>query len=979
MIFPLEIRAAIAACALLFSPPAAAQLLGWRSATATSGTGDSSFVSVQNEEVDGLRKVYMAGNGSSNFLFGALDLLPLPARQSGIVVAGNREAQTGNVKPAWQSRAESSRSVVFTDLALIPDTRAMAVVGRFERDIVFKDGLLGAIGLPLGRVALSTDGGTHGFIAIIDRQTGTWKSAFVTAGLLPTSVSSDASNSVVVTGQGALAARYAVSNGQLVWKTTASAATSSQVHVAARPGSPVFVLGEESSAAEGVVLSALDSLTGTRLWTRHMGGPGNDAASGLAIDNFDRIHLAFQADHGQSTFSSVSIPVTDPLAGDTLFTAALSPEGTLEWAVPVSRPTGGGSITCADLAVDSTGGTWLACSVAGSWSFGGSAVTDYHQDAVALHVDAAGNAKSGFRANHDNADGVIRAISAAAPGEVFVAGDYIGTAAPVFGTLPALPAHPVRGAFMATLEIVSGQKLWVARPNPDAPSLLSLLGLRDLLELLGASVYAEVDADPGPKAISFWGTPGILAALLADPRIILTPESDLEPSGTISSPGWGLARLGGATSATAPYHYPDNTRPVRLYLIDTAVANPSNWIGANPKLKLEKSVLIRGSGDPVDSSQFKHGTQMLSLVGGMETGAAPGTPIRVVNYDIYPQGNTTTTTLLAKAVTEAVKDYRNSKNPLPSAICIATSSSTATTSYTLQSAIESALAEGIPVIVSAGNKGANAGNYIPSSYGSKAGVICIGAADNTDTILSSSNRGAAVDLLAPGKNLRTYGIDKQTRIETMTGTSPAAGLATALVLGELSAKGYRTPSQVERALLGYAKATSSLPLLRAAPLPTANPGSTPDPEPPTEENPPPAEEIQPPDEESPATPDGQVTDPANPVALGAEDSAFAAISHTTTSDSDADGIADVLEIFHGSDAQSAGSTTPGPSLTLSAPGEMQFSFPISHALFDASQPFTLKNGYAWRIRCSGEMKSWSVPAGSLAASTDAEGRLWLTD
>ena len=956
MTFYIKCCLALVVAAVALPRSLTAQVLEWHGGIATSGTGASTFVAVETSETSGSQTVFMAGNGSSNFQLEALKLLALPARPSGVVVGATRNAATGTLAPDWQARAESSMSVTFTDLALLPATNQLVICGHFEKDITFKADLLGLPVPLIGEILLSPGSGTHGFFALVDRSSGAWQSAFLTPGILPTSITCDSATSTIITGQGTLAARFSVSNGALVWETAATLATTRQVHIAARSGSSVFVLGEESSAlpAEGVVLTCLNPASGAVLWTRRMGGPGRDVACGLAVDDFACIHLSFRSTYSLSTFGSFPIAVADPTSGDTLFTTAISPDGSLNWIVPVSRPSPQDPalpnvLASSNLAVDSTGGTWLACTAAGTWAFGDSPATLFTQDPLVIHVDAAGTIHEWMRASGDHSTGSVNAIAVAGLRTIFSAGDYSGTSAPDFSPLPALPIHLVSAAFLASLEAKADQQLWVARPNPASPALLSIPALRSLLELLGASVYAEVDSTPGPQAISFWATPAILAALLVDPRVIVTPESQLRPSGANGTPGWGLARIGGATSETASYNYPDSINPVRLYFIDTAVANPSNWIGANPKLTLEKSVLIRGSGDPVSSSEFKHGTQMLSLIAGRETGATPGTPIRVVNYDIYPQGGTTSTTLLAKAVTEAVKDYRNSTNPLPAAICIASSSTAAATSYTLQSSIQMAISEGIPVIISAGNLGANASAYIPSAYGTIEGVICTGATDRSDKRLTSSNFGAAVDLLAPGLEIRTLGINPAAPFELMSGTSPAAALAAAAALIEISVNGTRSPAVIESALKATAaKPSSGPPLLRVIVAPPA------------------------------IAPDGPITDPASPIPLSSNSSGFAEGSGTAPADSDSDGIPNLVETFRGTNPALKETVNPLPAISLSANQQTQFCFPISRDLFDSSHPFSLRNGYIWRVRCTATFTSWNVPNGSLSKFTDAAGQVWIT-
>jgi Subtilase family len=509
------------------------------------------------------------------------------------------------------------------------------------------------------------------------------------------------------------------------------------------------------------------------------------------------------------------------------------------------------------------------------------------------------------------------------------------------------------------------KKLYVIRPNPEAPQVVSHDHIVTHLAGVGATPEVKINGqglNPLLTSVSAYLSPPVFTALSRNPHLIISEEISMSASGINSSPDPSLVRIGEAFSKASTYHFPETFRPVRLYLIDTAIATSQEWISKNPKLSVEQTILIRGSSDPETSSSFTHATQLLSLVGGIDTGAAPGTPLNIINYDIYPNGNSTSVSLLAKAVTEAVRHYRDSPEEIPSAICIATSSSTPASSYTLRSAIETAIANGIPVIVSAGNLGADASLHIPSAYGTLEGVICIGSSDLSGTPLPSSNHGAPVDLLAPGLNLRTHTPDSSGAYGEMTGTSPAAALTTALALIEMSANGQRTPAAVEAALKSSAKPSSPLSLLRSsvspvtdATLPERGTSSTP-----TE------------------APDGPITTPSSPTLLGQTATPSSSTATTPSPDQDADGSPDSLEVFHGSDPSDAASLPLAPFLSTPSGGKVSYTFPIAPFLLDSASPFILQNNYTWSIECSDSLKTWQIPFGHLSKSTDDQGRIWLT-
>ncbi len=279
------------------------------------------------------------------------------------------------------------------------------------------------------------------------------------------------------------------------------------------------------------------------------------------------------------------------------------------------------------------------------------------------------------------------------------------------------------------------------------------------------------------------------------------------PNGEIADAGWALARLNDADNLSATsYTYQETTNPVRLYLIDTAI-NPAAaytyWFRRNPKLAITTKVRV-GAGKP---RAFQHGTKMLSMIAGPETGAAQGTPIQAVIYDVYEGATeaaaTTDSANLSMALGQARIHHLSANPRIPGVVCIASGSSTPEVSGMLQSSINSAVAAGLTVVVSAGNLDKDVAlGYIPAVYGTAPGVICVGATGMNNEKYPTSNWGEPLDLSAPGENVRTLNYVKPVpgAYDLMSGTSPSAALTTAVALIELSKDPSLTPAQVEEKL-----------------------------------------------------------------------------------------------------------------------------------------------------------------------------------
>jgi subtilisin family serine protease len=117
--------------------------------------------------------------------------------------------------------------------------------------------------------------------------------------------------------------------------------------------------------------------------------------------------------------------------------------------------------------------------------------------------------------------------------------------------------------------------------------------------------------------------------------------------------------------------------------------------------------------------------------------------------------------------------------------------------YATNDAIERAVADGITVVVAAGNESTDSCSKSPASAPN---AITVGATASDDSRAFYSNFGACIDIFAPGSSIISAGISSTTATAQMSGTSMAsphvAGVA-AIILG--NAKGL-SPAQVDARL-----------------------------------------------------------------------------------------------------------------------------------------------------------------------------------
>jgi hypothetical protein len=220
-------------------------------------------------------------------------------------------------------------------------------------------------------------------------------------------------------------------------------------------------------------------------------------------------------------------------------------------------------------------------------------------------------------------------------------------------------------------------------------------------------------------------------------------------------------------------------------------------------------------------------------------------------------------------------------------------------------------------------------NFVPSAFGSEAGVICVGASDQGNSRYSSSNHGSAVDFYAPGVNVQTLNVASPFGAKVgVTGTSAAAAMATGSALATLSMNPNLTPAELESRLKLSAFATDKLEVAQSAKI------------------------IE--------------------------------IVQLVPTDSDGDGAHDVLETFSGTDPIDPSDYPSSPSVSgRTASGgqtSISYTFLVDNSLFDKHvDPYTLSNGIKWKIKESSCMQNWTdSTSGILSYGTPSNGKLPVT-
>lgn len=261
-------------------------------------------------------------------------------------------------------------------------------------------------------------------------------------------------------------------------------------------------------------------------------------------------------------------------------------------------------------------------------------------------------------------------------------------------------------------------------------------------------------------------------------------QSQVDPS-----PSWGLDRIDQRNlPLNNAYSYTATGAGVDAYVMDSGIlATHAQFAG---RLRMGLDVFGGNSSDCNG-----HGTNVAGILGGSTYGVAPQVSLVSVRVlDCNGSGNVSS---VITAIDWVVADHTT--RPAVLNLSFGT-----TQSASLESAVDRAFADGIVVVVSAGNSNADACALSPS--GDRASVLTVGATNEADSRASFSNYGKCVDLFAPGNNIRSAGITSNTATSVMSGTSMASPHVAGLVARYLSTASTATPSTVMDAIVSQATA-----------------------------------------------------------------------------------------------------------------------------------------------------------------------------
>jgi len=225
----------------------------------------------------------------------------------------------------------------------------------------------------------------------------------------------------------------------------------------------------------------------------------------------------------------------------------------------------------------------------------------------------------------------------------------------------------------------------------------------------------------------------------------------------LNPPSWGLDRIDQRDLPyDSKYRYANEAQSVTAYVLDTGVRGTHQDFGGRV---LPGYDFIDDDTDPADGNG--HGTFIAGIIGGKKYGVAK--KIKIVPVKVL---NDSGAGSMADVIAGIDWVTANAAKPAVANLSLGGSPNT-----TLDTAVRNSIASGVSYTVAAGGSATDAGNFSPARV---VEALTIGASGPNDCLSSSTNRGAVVDMFAPGVNIIGPWSTGDTATATLSGSSLSA-------------------------------------------------------------------------------------------------------------------------------------------------------------------------------------------------------------
>jgi subtilisin family serine protease len=271
--------------------------------------------------------------------------------------------------------------------------------------------------------------------------------------------------------------------------------------------------------------------------------------------------------------------------------------------------------------------------------------------------------------------------------------------------------------------------------------------------------------------------------LRRDPNVAsIEPDSVVTISTDQSNPPWGLDRIDQSTLPLSNgYSYDTDGAGVTAYIVDSGIRTTHSEFAG----RISRGMFVDfGDGIGIEDC-VGHGTHVAGTIGGTRYGMAKA--VTLVPVKVFACTGSTTTSAIIAGLDWIVADHT------PGVPAVANMSLGGSPSDALDAAVNAAIADGVTVVVAAGNSSSDSCDFSPARV---PGAITVGASEIDDRVATYSNYGGCNDVFAPGSKILSAWNTGDNAAATLSGTSMATPHVTGAVARLLQTSPIASPAEV---------------------------------------------------------------------------------------------------------------------------------------------------------------------------------------